>query len=207
MIPFNQVPMRHLFYLPEDLNDAWRRVSETRAHRRANLQGAAFESETPVVLHPIPSLYALQGLPGSGKSHEAKLLARKLNAVIIASDDIRAKLALVMPDPFEPEANNWPGSTWGLLHRLVREFTALILAQRKTVIYDATNIHPMALDMLEQLAWHEGARLIWWPVPIPGKEEWYRRLAERPEGLEYWLAVVEKMKSYIPEEMYVQLGL
>lgn len=211
MVTFESIPISKEFVLPGENSEfnadliKWTKVGPLQARQGGKV--FSFEAETLVHLLPIPNLIAMQGLPGSGKSTVARGLAEMSGAVIIESDAIRAKLGLALPDVFEPDANDWEADTWRVFHRIVREMAALMLAQRKDVIYDATNCSQIAIDQLEQLAWHEGARLTFHPVAVPSTVEWLRRLALRPEGAAYWVAVIEKMKKGIPEELYERLGL
>ena len=71
-------------------------------------------------------LYIMVGLPGSGKSTIARLLARKYD-YIVSTDDIRAKLSAA-------ECNN------ELVFKIAHENIIRGLARGRNVIFDATNI-------------------------------------------------------------------
>lgn len=78
-----------------------------------------------------PTLIMLVGLPCSGKSTEAKELAKEYNATIFSSDDLRQEL---FGDVNEQSRNN---ELFTELHRRVKN----CLMSGKSAIYDACNHH------------------------------------------------------------------
>lgn len=73
----------------------------------------------------------LCGLPGSGKSYEADIIAEEHEAVIHSSDDLRAKL---LGDVNNQKKN---ADIFSILHKNIKED----LQAGKNIIYDATNIN------------------------------------------------------------------
>lgn len=73
----------------------------------------------------------LIGIPGSGKSHEAELLAKELDAAIHSSDKIREEM---LGDANSQVDNN---KVFAELHKRIEED----LKSGRNVIYDATNIN------------------------------------------------------------------
>ena len=79
----------------------------------------------------LTNFIMLVGLPGSGKSTYAKELADEYNAVICSSDEIRKEL-------FDNEnVQDKNDEVFRLLHKRIKDN----LMNRKSVIYDATNIN------------------------------------------------------------------
>lgn len=78
----------------------------------------------------IPTLYLMMGIPGSGKSYHANMIANDHSAVIHASDAIRDEL---FDGEYSRETN---AKVFSVLHRRVKKD----LRRGQSVIYDATNI-------------------------------------------------------------------
>ena len=70
------------------------------------------------------------GLPGSGKSYEAATIAKELDAVIVASDDIREKHF----------AGTYSSAENVCVFQKVHKTIKQNLLQGKSVIFDATNL-------------------------------------------------------------------
>ena len=109
-------------------------VTEQTTFVRRNVEEIAramLEEDTS----PAPSgcrvLVVLIGLPGSGKSHLARLLAQRLGAVVVATDQLRRRL-FIAPSYVRLETR----TVFALAHVLARR----LLAERHTVIFDATNL-------------------------------------------------------------------
>lgn len=78
-------------------------------------------------MREIPKLFMMVGIPGSGKSQEAELIAEEHNAVIHASDKLR--------EEFNHQVSN--AVLFDELHKRIHR--DLIVG--KNVVYDATNIN------------------------------------------------------------------
>lgn len=82
-------------------------------------------------MNELPKLFMMVGIPGSGKSQEAELIAAEHNAVIHASDKLREEF---FKNPHLQKDNNL---IFQQLHfRVQRDLKA-----GKNVVYDATNIN------------------------------------------------------------------
>ena len=79
----------------------------------------------------MSKLIILVGLPGSGKSEQAKFLAEHYDAQVFSSDDIREELL--------NDVNNQDKNVE--VFEEMNKRTQLALNQGKTVVYDATNIN------------------------------------------------------------------
>lgn len=77
-----------------------------------------------------PKLFIMCGLSGSGKSTKAIRLAKKYDAVIVSSDDIRKELCGEVSDQSKNE------EVFKVFHKRIRKY----LYEGKNVIADATNI-------------------------------------------------------------------
>ena len=78
----------------------------------------------------MPKFFMMVGLPGSGKSYEAKRIAEKENAIVVSTDAIRAEL-------FGSEDVQTEG---GKVFELARKRVKATLASDQNVIFDATNV-------------------------------------------------------------------
>lgn len=120
-----------------------------------------------------PFLVALAGLPGTGKSHFARELGKRLPLVVLESDWLRK---VMVP---------WPEYTWGesarlfaACHLLLEEF----LDQGRRVVFDATNLTELFRRPLFQIARRASAPAALVRLTAP-QETVRRRLAERAAGL------------------------
>ncbi|MEX2237775.1 MAG: ATP-binding protein [Dehalococcoidia bacterium] len=96
-----------------------------------DLEKLARAITTPQVRTQRPALVATVGLPGSGKSHFAHLLAQRLPLVVLESDALRS---ILFRKPLHSYKEN---------RRLFRALHALaerLLAEGHTVLLDATNL-------------------------------------------------------------------
>lgn len=118
------------------------------------------------------ALVVLIGLPGSGKSHFARLLAARLGAVVVASDQLRRRL-FVAPSYVREETR----ALFAVAHAMARR----LLAEGHTVLFDATNLRELDRRPLYRLAEEAGASLVLVRVVAP-EPEIYARLARRRSG-------------------------
>lgn len=120
--------------------------SQTRAlAERADevARGLRAAVPAPPAPHGSPALVLLMGFPGAGKSHSARLLARRLTAAHVASDHLRGELFVAAS--YAPEENAavfrlLDGLVEGLLregHRVIVDATHLRAAQRASPIETA----------------------------------------------------------------------
>ena len=108
--------------------------AQTREYgRRADVLVAQLRDEigTPARPAPSPALVVLMGLPGAGKSHCARLLAARLGAAHVASDQLRSRLFIA--PTYSDEEND-------AIFRCVDGLVDDLLAARHRVIVDATNL-------------------------------------------------------------------
>lgn len=98
-----------------------------------------------------PVMIMLSGLPGTGKSHLGRLLAQRLEAVIVESDQIRKG---IFPAP------TYRASESELAHHVCRLVADRLLGQGANVIYDATNLNEPQRELIYHLADKHSARLV-----------------------------------------------
>lgn len=121
-----------------------------------------------------PALVALMGLPGAGKSHLGRLLARRLGAVVVASDQLRRRL-FVAPAYTPAETR----MVFAVAHEMARQ----LLAAGHVVIFDATNLRERDRRPLYVLAAASGARLLLARVVAPEPEVYARLERRRARGM------------------------
>lgn len=115
------------------------------------------------------ALVALIGLPGSGKSHLGRLLAARLGAVVVASDQLRRRI-FVAPSYGAGES----AMVFAIAHAMARE----LLARDHAVVFDATNLRERDRRPLYEIAEQIGARLVLVRIYAP-EPEIYARLGRR----------------------------
>jgi predicted kinase len=122
--------------------------------------------------HPRPTLIALSGLPGSGKSTVADALRRRVPIVVLQSDRIR-KLLVPVPQYSAEESARVFAALYGALERLLRAGVP--------VLVDATNLQERYRAPLVDIAARTGARfvLVWVEAP---EDTIHRRLTARTAG-------------------------
>lgn len=98
-----------------------------------------------------PTLVMMSGLPGTGKSYLARILAERLPAVVVASDRVRK--ALFNPPQYTAEEN---ATTHWACRVIMRE----LLRQGANAIYDATNLIEEQREIVYRLADRAGAKLV-----------------------------------------------
>ena len=118
------------------------------------------------------ALVALCGLPGTGKSHFAAALARKVPCLVLGSDRLR-KVLVSRPVYTRDEHQR----VFDAAHALLEE----LLAQGYRVVFDATNLTERAREPLHEIAARTGARLTFVQFDAP-PHVIRRRLARRSQG-------------------------
>jgi predicted kinase len=119
-----------------------------------------------------PVLVMLTGLPGTGKSHLAHLLAEALPFTIIESDQVRK---ILFPRcAYTAEESRW-------VHRTCHALMEKLLRKGVRVIYDATNLHERHRELVYRLADGNEVKLIIVKVVAP-EEVACDRLQVRHEG-------------------------
>jgi predicted kinase len=98
-----------------------------------------------------PALVMLCGLPGTGKSTLARILAGRLPAVVVESDRVRRKL-------FDPPTYAVEESQ--RVHTVCHILIGWHLRHYYHVVYDATNLYEHHRHMVYRLAERSGARLV-----------------------------------------------
>ena len=127
-------------------------VREQTAVLRANVDGLADLIAKEAAGHAERAcLVVLVGLPASGKSHLARLLAERVRGVVVASDALRRRL-FIAPSYEETESR----AVFALVHEVARR----LLARGCVVIVDATNLRERDRAPLYALARDASAPLV-----------------------------------------------
>lgn len=119
------------------------------------------------------ALIALCGLPGTGKSHFAAALSRRVPCLTLGSDRLRKVLA---PQPSYTREEHLRVFT--AAHALLES----LLAEGYRVIFDATNLTERAREPLYDIAARLAVRLVLVQLDAPHQLV-RRRLARRSQGL------------------------
>ncbi|MBI3914564.1 MAG: AAA family ATPase [Chloroflexi bacterium] len=98
-----------------------------------------------------PTLIAISGLPGTGKSFLARHLAARVPCVIVESDFVRKTL---IPQPTYTSAES------DLIHQVAHAVIARLLHAHSRVISDATNLAEWHRERLHQLARQADAKFL-----------------------------------------------
>ena len=132
---------------------------------------AGLRAAIPAPLRPFgePAVALLMGFPGAGKSHCARLLAARLEAAHVASDQLRAEL-FVAPS-YAPQEN-------AAVFRIVDAVVGRLLEEGHRVIVDATNLRRAQRRSVAALARARGIPVA--PVLVTANEaDVLARLAAR----------------------------
>jgi predicted kinase len=140
-----------------------------------------------------PTLVAVSGLPGTGKSYFSTRLAERLPFVILESDALR-KILFPCPTYGAEESTR----LFRVVHRLIER----LLKRGIPVILDATNLSERHREYLYSIAEHLGVRLVLVRVEAP-PELVAGRLHQRQEIRESrsdadWM-VYQRMRSSVEE--------
>jgi hypothetical protein len=140
-----------------------------------------------------PTLVAVSGLPGTGKSYFSTKLAERLPFVILQSDALRK---ILFPRP------NYSAEESTRLFRVVHRLIERLLKRGIPVILDATNLSERHREYLYSIAEHLGVKLVLVRVEAP-PELVAGRLHKRQEIRESksdadWM-VYQRMRSSVEE--------
>lgn len=120
-----------------------------------------------------PYIIVLSGLPGTGKSHFANLLAQQIPVLIVGSD--RMRKALVAKPQYTAGEHS---RVFSACHQLIEDF----LKEGYRVVFDATNLTDRFRHTIYDIAENTATPLsiIWFTAPIAVIR---RRLDARAAGL------------------------
>lgn len=126
----------------------------------------------PVRTPERPCLVVLSGLPGTGKSHFAKELVKRMSFIVVGSD--RSRKTLVTKPKYTKGEHV---RVFAASHLLIEE----LLSEGHGVIFDATNLTERFRQPLYEMAERTGAGLliIWFTA---SREVVRRRLDDRAAG-------------------------
>jgi hypothetical protein len=125
-----------------------RAIAEHSHELVAQLRGEIGVPERP---NGRPALVMLMGLPGTGKTHCARLLAVRLGAAHVATDHLRSRL-FIAPS-YAREENH-------AVFRLAEALVEQLLAEGHVVVLDATNLIADFRAPMEKVAGSNGATLL-----------------------------------------------
>jgi predicted kinase len=129
------------------------RQTRDYAHRAAEIadQLRAEIATIPAVPHGRPALVVIMGLPGAGKSHVARMLAARLGAAHVASDELRSRLFIAAT--YAEEENRAVFAVAGAL------LDALLAAGHRVVL-DATNLRARNRERAMSIARQRGVPVV-----------------------------------------------
>lgn len=142
-----------------------------------------------------PALVVMVGLPGTGKSHLVREVARREEVTVIQSDAIRR--GMFARPVYSPEEH---GRVFSVAHRRAEEQ----LGKGHSVLFDATSIYEASRKSLYRIAERTGARVLVVRTVAPD-EVVAGRLARRAAGAnpadrsEAGWEIYEKMKGEFEE--------
>jgi len=129
-------------------------LAQTRAiteHSRALVAQLRGEIGVPERPNGRAALVMLMGLPGTGKTHCARLLAHRLGAAHVATDHLRSRLFI---------APSYAGEENRAVFSLAEALVERLLAEGHVVVLDATNLIADFRAPMENLASRGGATLL-----------------------------------------------
>jgi len=113
------------------------------AHADDVVGGLLGEIPLPARPHGRPAVAMLMGYPGVGKTHCARLLAARLGAAHVASDQLRSRLFL---------AASYADAENAAVFRIVDALVERLLDEGHRVIVDATNLRARGRASIESVA-------------------------------------------------------
>lgn len=125
-------------------------LAQTRAlaeHSRELVAQLRTEIGVPAAPNGRPALLMLMGFPGTGKTHCARLLARRLGAAHVATDELRSRLFIAAS--YADEENR---AVFTIAEALVDD----LLAEGHVVVVDATNLLARYRAPMESVAARRG---------------------------------------------------
>jgi len=129
-------------------------LAQTRSlteHSRELVQQLRTEIGVPARPNGHPALVMLMGFPGAGKTHCARLLAARLGAAHVATDQLRNRLFIAAS--YADEENR---AVFSLAEAIVDE----LLTEGHVVVFDATNLVALHRAPMETVASRQGATLL-----------------------------------------------
>ena len=152
----------------------------------------------------------LCGLTGTGKSTVAKLLARKLRADVLSSDEIRKAFAGLSPYESAKAAFGEGIYSKEMTDRVYRYMIerAVELGKRGKVIIDATFSNPAYRELLKRRAEKEGVRVLFFWLNAPDnvvKERMEKRKKERTASDADWEVYLQMKRRFVPPEDAVEV--
>jgi uncharacterized protein len=152
-----------------------------RAHVSARIgrqsEGHSYLDAAIGYLRPVrPSVIAIGGLPGTGKSTLARALApglgRSPGAMVVRSDEVRKRLMGVAPEDRLLPAGYEPGVSRAVFDALA-ETVGVAARGGQAVIADATFMDPAHRAMVEGAAKRAGVAFhgYWLRAPVPALEQ------------------------------------
>jgi aminoglycoside phosphotransferase family enzyme/predicted kinase len=175
-----------------------------RAHveaRSGNAErSATYLARATAALRPQTArVLAIGGLPGTGKSTLARLLAPALGlppgALVLRSDEIRKRLAGVAPETRLPAAAYTPAASAAVFAELAA-MTATAIAAGHPVIADATFMSPQHRAAVRAAAGAAPFLGIWLHAPLPVLEA--RVAARHADASDADLAVLHSAAAHDP---------
>jgi predicted kinase len=124
----------------------------------------------PASPHGRPVLVVIMGLPGVGKSHVARLLAARLGAAHVASDELRSRLFIAAS--YADEENRAVFAVAGAL-------LDTLLAAGHRVVLDATNLRVRNRERALSIARQRSSPVVFVYVDAPDAEVRARLAARR----------------------------
>jgi predicted kinase len=157
------------------------RIAALNKHDADRLEKSLGRLPAPVAR---PSMVVMIGLPGSGKSHLARVIAARVPAAVLDIDALRGAL---FEDPQHTAKEH--GRLFPALHALMDR----LLARRITVIVDATNLKETNRKPYYKIAAEHGAKLllvrVWARTPVIRRRLHTR--AESPDPADRSTATLE----------------
>lgn len=128
-------------------------------------------------------LVALTGPIGSGKTHIARMLAKKLGAVHVRTDDIRVRLRK-------------QGKSFANAPKIAQKLLASALSRGKTAVADFDALLPKRRQRLKIIAENTGARFILTKINTPEKLILWRLRKKKYTAKDLFKNAGEAIKVY-----------